>query len=281
MGTNDLATHLAKAGDLPAAIKTYSRAREFCGTPVHIAVLALHQVVLAIYQRDWMAVQTHSSKLAAIQLKPEEKNRVQPVVTACQGLANLGLCDYAGAANSFLNTEVAYLTINESMENISPQKDIMTGNDIAVYGGLCALASMDRAELQSKVLENTNFRQFLELEPHIRRAITLFCGSKYKQALEILESYRADWSLDIFLAPNVEAIFERVRQKSIVQYFVPFSCVTLDEMQRMFVSYDGRPIEEELVDMIRRGTLTARIDQVDRVRYFKSSSSPFFSRNLC
>ncbi|KAK3061418.1 hypothetical protein LTS18_006314 [Coniosporium uncinatum] len=139
----------------------------------------------------------------------------------------------------------------------------MTGNDIAVYGGLCALASMDREELRRRVLDNSDFRQFLELEPQIRRAVSMFCQSKYAACLSILDSYAADYQLDIYLHGHIKDIYSRIRSKSIVQYFIPFSCVTLDEMQKQFPSPHG--IEQELEDLIRRGELNARIDLVERL----------------
>ncbi len=40
--------------------------------------------------------------------------------------------------------------------------------DIALYGGLCALASFDRAELKSRIISNITFREFLELAPEVR-----------------------------------------------------------------------------------------------------------------
>jgi len=41
--------------------------------------------------------------------------------------------------------------------------------DVATYGALCALASFDRAELKAKVIDNINFRSFLELVPEVPR----------------------------------------------------------------------------------------------------------------
>jgi COP9 signalosome complex subunit 1 len=49
--------------------------------------------------------------------------------------------------------------------------DVIAQQDVAVYGGLCALASFDRAELKSKVIDNINFRNFLELMPEVRELI--------------------------------------------------------------------------------------------------------------
>jgi COP9 signalosome complex subunit 1 len=143
-------------------------------------------------------------------------------------------------------------------------------NDVAVYGGLCALASMERSELNKKVLENSNFRTYLELEPNIRRAITFFVNSRYTACLNILESYRADYLLDIHLQKHVDQLYHLVRSKSIVQYFIPFSCVTLDSLNKAFAA-PGKTIDKELVQMIQRGDLDARIDTQNRVRIYLSS----------
>jgi len=59
-----------------------------------------------------------------------------------------------------------------------------------VYGGLCALASFDRSELKSKVIDNAEFKQFLELEPHIRELIHGFYNSKYSVVLDILDKWK-------------------------------------------------------------------------------------------
>jgi COP9 signalosome complex subunit 1 len=123
---------------------------------------------------------------------------------------------------------------------------------------------MDRNDLHKKVLENSNFRTYLELEPHIRRAITFFVNSRYSACLGILEAYRADYLLDIHLHKHVDDLYYMVRSKSIVQYFIPFSCVTLDSLNSAFAA-PGKTIDKELSQMIQRKELDARIDTQNRV----------------
>ena len=172
--------------------------------------------------------------------------------------------NFKEAATNFLGTSPAFLTA-EPAAGITWQKEVLSGNDVAVYGGLCALASMDRSELQTKVLGNSDFRNFLELEPHVRQAINLFCNSKYSACLDVLEGYRSDYLLDVYLSKVLNTIYGRIRTKSIVQYFIPFSCVTLDEMSSKFPAAGSVTIEEELENMINDKTLEARIDLVDRL----------------
>jgi COP9 signalosome complex subunit 1 len=237
--------------------------REHCTSNKHLADMTLRLIATSITQKSWMAVQTNVAKLDAAQLKGDDKSRLDPIVAVCNGLANMALGNFRNAATHFLSTAPAYLTA-EPAAGITWQKDVISGNDVAVYGGLSALASMDRSELQDKVLGNTDFRNFLELEPHIRRAINHFCNSKYSACLEVLEGYRTDYLLDVHLSRAVGVIYGNIRTKAIVQYFIPFSCVTLAEMASKFPT-PGFAIEAELEEMINSGILNARIDLVDRL----------------
>ena len=218
---------------------------------------------VSVDRGDWLAVQSNVHRLRSLQLKPEDQAKNQPKMAAAMGLAQLSVGAYLDAANSFLATDPSIgNTYNE----------VIMANDIAVYGGLCALASMDRNELQRRVLDSTNgmFRGFLELEPQIRRAISFFCNSKFRPCLEILQSYRPDYLLDIYLQRHVSTLYSLIRIKSIQQYLVPFSTVTLDEMAKIFApsvlggtaksTNTDSPFVQELIKLIEDGTLNARID---------------------
>lgn len=60
------------------------------------------------------------------------------------GLAELAGRKYKSAAQNFLKTNLDYWD----------SCDVMTPNDIAIYGGLCALATFSRLELQNSVICN-------------------------------------------------------------------------------------------------------------------------------
>jgi COP9 signalosome complex subunit 1 len=262
MGHEDLGHFYYDTGDFSEAHKAYMKMREHCTSPKHLADMNLRLVYVSIAQKSWTNVMANLAKSEATQVRGEEKTKLEPIISACTGLYNMATGNYNDAARHFLNTSAAYLTA-EPAANITWQKEVISGNDIAVYGGLSALAVMERSDLQNKVLGNSEFRNFLELEPHIRRAINLFCNSKYSACLEVLEGYRNDYLLDVYLSQMLEQIYTRIRRKSIVQYFIPFSCVTLDEMASKFPTPEGRTISDDLEDMIREGHLNARIDLVE------------------
>ncbi|KAF7509504.1 hypothetical protein GJ744_007904 [Endocarpon pusillum] len=258
MGNEDLGAHYHAIGDLASATKAYGRMRDYCTTPAHIASTSFRVIEVAIDQNNWLAVQSSVHKIRNLQLKADDHGKAQPKTQAAMGLSQMHAGDYRDAAISFLNTDPSLG---------DKYNEVLTSNDVAVYGGLCALASMSREELQALVLDNTTFRNFLELEPHIRRAINFFCSAKYTQSLAILDAYRADYLLDLHLQRHLVKIYGRIRTKSIVQYFAPFSHVTLDSMARTFASQDqsNPPIEDELVPLIAAGTLKAKIDLEHRV----------------
>ena len=265
MGYDDLGQYYHQVGDLSNSTKSYARMRDYCTTPPHIAIMSFRLIHVSADQGNWLSVLSNVQKVRNLTQKPVDSGKAQAKLSAAMGLAQLASGNYKDAATSFLGTDPRMLQAKlDDPNDEEAYNEIVTPNDIAVYGGLCALASMNRNELQTRVLENSNFRNYLELEPHIRRAISLFVSSKYSACLSILESYKPDYLLDLHLQRHIYELYFQVRSKAIVQYFIPFSCVTLSALATAF-NTDEDTIEHELFDMIERGALDARIDLEDRV----------------
>lgn len=226
----------------------------------------MHLITLSVDQQNWFAV---SSNVQRIRIggstKYQEAEKQSAKLTAALGISHLASGNYSEAAREFISVDprMAQAKMDDPTDDES-FNEVLTPNDIAVYGGLCALASMTRNELQKQVLEHKTFRNYLELEPHIRRAISFFVSSKYSACLSILDNWKADYLLDIYLYPYLHEIYFLIRSKAIRQYFIPFSCVTLTALAIAF-NTDETTIEVELTQMIKRGNLDASIDLVDRV----------------
>lgn len=188
--------------------------------------------------------------------KEGDGRSVQALCDILYGIGLLGQSKYTDAAARFLQVEP---TVEASL-----YAEFASPNDIATYGGLLALATMSRSEL-SRFLDNSNFRTFLELEPHLRRAISQFVNGRYSACLAILESYRSDYLLDIYLQNHFLRLYTMIRRKCIHHFMQPFSCVTIDSMNAAFAP-PGGSVEAELAEMIRNGGLEARIDSIDKVR---------------
>jgi COP9 signalosome complex subunit 1 len=180
------------------------------------------------------------------------------------GLIALNSGNFREAADLFLKVNPIYLNL-QPLAGINFYR-ILTPNDIAIYGGLCALATMDIDELRTHVLENQPFRQFLELESHLRRAINMFCASKFTACLGVLDSYAADYKLDLYLQVHFKFLYKQIRSKSLVRWFSAFSVIELGEVKKSFPPRNDEPLEKELEDLIYLGILKARIDVADQVR---------------
>lgn len=67
---------------------------------------------------------------------------------------------------------------------------LLSSNDVAIYGTLCSLATYNRTELKERVLGSTLFRKFLESEPKLVELLQKFCKSAFGTSLDILEELR-------------------------------------------------------------------------------------------
>lgn len=254
MGNEDLAKFLESTGEMTQAYEVYAKMRSDVSTTKHITEVGLHLARISVHRRDWAMAIANINKISGIQSETIDKS-MQSICHILYGIAQLGQAKYAESANHFLQVDPA---VEPSLydEYASP-------NDIATYGGLLALATMTRSEL-SGFLETSSFRAFLELEPHMRRAIAQFVNGRYSACLAILESYKADYLLDLYLQSHVKKLYTSIRGKCIYHFLQPYSCVTIDNMNAAFAQ-SGESIEDELADMIRTGNLLARIDAIDRV----------------
>jgi len=180
----------------------------------------------------------------------------------CAGLAHLENRKYKVAAKKFLETTFDLGT--NFTEVLSPQ-------DVAIYGGICALATFDRAELKSKVIDNGPFKNFLELVPQVRELINDFYGSRYASCLNYLQQLKPDLLLDIHLHDHVTSLYQKIRSKAIVQYFSPFISVDLNTMSLAF-NTDVAGLERELSGLILEGAIQARIDSHNKILFARTTN---------
>lgn len=265
MGLDDLGQHYHQIGNFTESVKAYHRERDVCTTAAHVVLMYLHLIQVSIDQANWLAVQSNIQRIETQKDKYSDSNKLNAKLPAALGIALLCSGNYRNAAENFLKVDPRMVSAKlDDPEDEESYNEVLTPNDVAVYGGLCALATMDRNELQNRVLEDSSFRNYLELEPHIRRAISFFVSSKYSSCLSILDAYKPDYLLDIHLHKHLDHLYSQIRSKAIQQYFIPFSCVTLSAFATAF-NTDEELIELELSALIKRGDLDGRIDLVGKV----------------
>lgn len=249
--------HYYNRGELNSALKCYVRTRDYCTTPQHIIEMCLNVIKVNIEMNNYAHVLNYVGKA---EQNPQE---IDPVtrgkLNVCAGLANLANRKYKEAARKFIHVP------KELAGNFSY---VISEKDIGTYACLCALAEFGREELKRQVLENPEFKNFLDLSPQFAQVLNDFYNSKYSTCLATLEKLRPELEIDIHLAKHVSKLYEKVRQKAVIQYFSPFSSVDLKLMAKAF-NTTTEELEKELAQMIIADSIKARIDSQNKVLYAK------------
>lgn len=256
---NQLANWSTEHGDYASALKYVSKSREYCSEPSAVFATCMTIIKLSGLLRQYTDIQSFTSKANHTHFKEESD---QSKIFAAFGLYYMTQGKYKDAASSFAQVKPQDLG--------SPFGDILCAQDVALYGVLCALASLDRNEVQSKLLDSS-FRECLDLVPHIQDLTLDFCNCKYAACLSALEKLKEGLSLDVHLHSQVNDICQQIRSKGMVQYFAPFLSVSLHSMAEAFnTNVEG--IQSEVAQLITKRQLDAKIDSHKKVLHVRHAN---------
>mmetsp|Transcript_512 Transcript_512/g.576 ORF Transcript_512/g.576 Transcript_512/m.576 type:complete len:428 (+) Transcript_512:145-1428(+) len=273
MANNDLGDFFYERGNLQVAFKCYVRTRDFCTTSRHISDMCLNVIRVSIELGNFVHVANYVQKG---EQAPDKDDPISLAKLKCAaGLAALENKKYKVAARSFVEVH---------SDLGSAYNDVISPQDVAIYGGLCALASFDRAEIKQKVIDNTSFRNFLELVPEVRELIQDFYSSRYASCLSCLDGLQSMLSLDIHLHDHIDGpsgLYAQIRQKALIQYTTPYTSVNLHTLAAAF-NTEIAAIEKELAALIMDNQIQARIDSHNKVLYARHADqrSSTFQKTL-
>ncbi|KAM4844629.1 COP9 signalosome complex subunit 1 isoform 2-T2 [Thomomys bottae] len=276
-GHDDLGDHYLDCGDLSNALKCYSRARDYCTSAKHVINMCLNVIKVSVYLQNWSHVLSYVSKAEStpeIAERGERDSQTQAILTKLKcaaGLAELAARKYKQAAKCFLLASFDHCDFPE----------LLSPSNVAVYGGLCALATFDRQELQRNVISSSSFKLFLELEPQVRDIIFKFYESKYASCLKMLDEMKDNLLLDMYLAPHVRTLYTQIRNRALIQYFSPYVSADMHKMATAF-NTTVAALEDELTQLILEGLINARIDSHSKILYARDvdQRSTTFERSL-
>jgi len=225
----------------------------------------LNVVKVSVFLETWSHVTSYVSKAEGTPDFSEGNSKndscvVYTKLKCAAGLAELATKEYKTAAKNFLLANFDYC---EFPEMISP-------NNVAMYGGLCALATFDRQEIQKHVISSSSFKLFLELEPQLRDIILKFYESKYASCLKLLDEIRDNLLLDMYIAPHVNALYTKIRNRALIQYFSPYMSADMRLMATAF-NRSVSALENEVMHLILDGQIQARIDSHNKILYAKDT----------
>lgn len=275
-GHDDLGDHYLDCGDLTNALKCYSRARDYCTSGKHVVNMCMNVIKVSIYLQNWSHVTSYVGKAEGTpefsELQSKDTN--QHIITKLKcaaGLAELATKKYKSAAKHFLQANLDHCDFPE----------LMSPNNVAMYGGLCALATFDRHELQKNVIFSSSFKLFLELEPQLRDIILKFYESKYASCLQLLEEIKDNLLLDMYIAPHINNLYTQIRNRALIQYFSPYLSADMRKMATAF-NRTVNALEDELIQLILDGQIQARIDSHNKILFAKDvdQRSTTFEKSL-
>jgi COP9 signalosome complex subunit 1 len=147
---------------------------------------------------------------------------------------------------------------------------VLSAEDIALFGALLGLASLDRENLHSQVIDGP-FKARLELVPSVRDALRHYSLAEYGSCMSILHNtVKRDILLDIHLHSHVNTLLDMIRDRCIVQYFSPYSSVSLEKMGAVF-GHNVSEMEDIVAKLIKHGGVEgvslgegARINAIDK-----------------
>nr|DBA27531.1 TPA: hypothetical protein GDO54_008010 [Pyxicephalus adspersus] len=277
-GHDDLGDHYLDCGDLSNALKCYSRARDYCTSAKHVINMCLNVIKVSVYLQNWSHVLSYVSKAESTpeiaEQRGERDSQTLSVLTKLKcaaGLAELAARKYKQAAKCFLLASFDHCDFPE----------LLSSSNVAVYGGLCALATFDRQELQRNVISSSSFKLFLELEPQVRDIIFKFYESKYASCLKMLDEMKDNLLLDLYLAPHVRTLYTQIRNRALIQYFSPYVSADMYKMATAF-NTTVSALEDELTQLILEGLINARIDSHSKILYARDvdQRSTTFEKSL-
>ncbi|ESO04695.1 hypothetical protein HELRODRAFT_111705 [Helobdella robusta] len=273
-GHDDLGDHYLECGDLCNALKCYSRARDYCTSSKNIVYMCFNVIKVSIYLQNWSHVTSYVNKAESTpyfcEISKESNQQVVTKLKVSAGLADLVLGRYKNAAKNFLQANFDQVDFPE----------LLSSNNIATYGALCALATFDRQELQKLVISSSTFKLFLELELQLRDIIYQFYDSKYALCLKLLDNIKDNLLLDMYLAKHVDNLYAQIRNRALCQYFSPYKSADMRKMAEAFnTTVSG--LEDELTKLILDGKINARIDSHNKVLYAKDIDQRSLTFDKC
>lgn len=269
---SDLGEFFYSRGKLLQARGENVTMRDYCTDTKHHVNMSLKVVQVCLEAAEYHCAENYVHMAENIPDAASTCALELSYMRCCAGVALLARKRYKEAALRFLSTVVD--TSEDNAVNVHALfNDAFSVEDVAIYAGLCSLATLDRKTLMEDVLGKPEFKALLDLVPDVRELLNDFCATRYASCLGYLEKIRPDLLLDPFLGrdDHVERLYRRIRSKTLVQYVMPFESVDLVQMAAIFQT-NAKQLEEELFDLIENNLVAARIDTEGSALYRKSRS---------
>lgn len=236
-----------QTGNLGEALKAFLRSREFCTMPRHTIDMCLNVITVSIDMHQFFNASNFIGKV----VDNLGDDIVIGKLQAASALVDLCERKFRSAALKFLS--VSPLLGNQFNSTVSEE-------DIAIYGTILAIATFERTDLRSRLIENKPFiNTYLNLVPDLKALVMGFYSGDYATAIQKLTDLHPRLLCDIHLHNHVHDLSVKINERMLLQYFSPYCSVDLSRMATQ-LQMTPAVLEGALVELISSGKLAARID---------------------
>lgn len=244
---NQLAEFYTRRGNLQEALKGYIRTRDYCTTARHNIEMCMNVIAVSIQLGNFRHITSYINKAEGIS---DSSPLIKSKIKIASGLVALHDSQFKVAARKFLDIEI---------DAGGQFGDIISAEDIAVYGTILGLATLDRKELRTCLVENSNFKCFTELVPVMRQLIQDFFSGNYSSFFSRLSDFKSNLYLDIYLSAYTDELLIQISDRILIQYFSPYNTVDMTKMS-IALGYDLPTLEKTLSKLISTNKISGRID---------------------
>ena len=160
-------------------------------------------------------------------------------------------------------TQAVYVFLKLSPEHLEVLSSILTLPDIICCLTLCILATTSRPEMQS-LAKHTNFLNLLEATPEYQNIIPDFLNSQYLEFSSAMSEIPINLQYDVGLMSKVHALNEKIYERAIAQYILPYKTIDLNRMKDE-LGLTMEILELRLVEMAAKEIIKVRVDSHNKV----------------
>ncbi|KAJ2852394.1 hypothetical protein IWW36_000281 [Coemansia brasiliensis] len=249
----DLVELLQRRGLMDESIRALQDGRTFCLDVNDQAQLHMEAARVSQLMCRWLQVATFVQRTESVVPKPSESMVVE--IAAMKVQADFGDGKWSAAVAGLKQLSVEKMSAAGLVA-----KGVVLPRDIALYGTLAGLASLQRDQIKASLLDDALFGQFLDSMPECLTLLQSYHGAKYTDALTHLDKIMSLCRLDPVVGPHASTLEQKIRDNIVVLYIQPFMSIRLSSMAEALCFESAEKLEAILVRMIDSKLIQARID---------------------
>lgn len=251
-GMKDLAEHVARTGDVEAAVEAYDAIpTKLCSTGQRVD-LEMGKTLLHFMVGDARSARATLTRAQELNEKGgdwDRRNRMQVYEAAYKIMAR----DFEGAAALLLDSIATYTCY-----------EMFDYKRFVFFTVICSLLTQDRPVLKRQVVDSPDVRAVLDELGPLKPLLHSFHECRFDRFMAALVATHPLIMRDRFLRVHASHMVRVLRVRAYRQFLGAYKTVTVEGMSKAF-GVGTNFLDKELSGCIASGKLSAKIDKVEGV----------------